>query len=168
MGCDSLSNYYLWPIEYSRMKRKKMTKRLWFAFELLSLTYWIQFPMHYLLKELRCDSLSNYYLWPIEYSFNVALILRLWLWFAFELLSLTYWIQSYAIFLWSTTCCDSLSNYYLWPIEYSFKTLLSVLAALGFALEQVALTLLIQCATFLYKGYNVFALSRTRIFYLLN
>ena len=92
---------------------------LWFAFNLLSLTYWKQQPSIILLIHSRCDLLSIYYLWHTENNMNDKLlcigivvicfqsiifdILKTTkigtyatesaLWFAFNLLSLTYWKQ---------------------------------------------------------------------------
>ena len=128
-------------------KTKLLTnyKALWFAFKLISLSYWIQPGVDYTDKSVRCDLLSNLYLCHIEYSslqktfwtcfvvicfqtyifviLNTAIYLRgaclSLLWFAFKLISLSYWIQQAEINATTELSCDLLSNLYLCHIEYS-------------------------------------------------
>ena len=93
--------------------------RLWFAFNLLSLTYWKQRKVSWLRSLPGCDLLSIYYLWHTENNVLALIdipstvvicfqsiifdilkttkehreIPETVLWFAFNLLSLTYWKQ---------------------------------------------------------------------------
>ena len=118
---------------------------LWFAFKLISLSYWIQPIQHCSWAILSCDLLSNLYLCHIEYSDNGILIIPVFvvicfqtyifvilntaclslinwkpaLWFAFKLISLSYWIQLIIKYCNIMTRCDLLSNLYLCHIEYS-------------------------------------------------
>ena len=68
-----------------------------------------------------CDSLSNLYLWHIKYSppqhkkiFKLVVI-RFQI-CIFDILNTAYWIISH-----NFSCCDSLSNLYLWHIKYSLS-----------------------------------------------
>ena len=117
---------------------------MWFAFKLISLSYWIQPPLTLFTSRFCCDLLSNLYLCHIEYSDTDCFHISEQLWFAFKLISLSYWIQLYwpemllilvvicfqtYIFVILNTavklrkagvnCCDLLSNLYLCHIEYS-------------------------------------------------
>ena len=112
---------------------------LWFAFILLSLSYWKQQDFIYCQKENRCDLLSFYYLCRtgnnrfssnlldnrvvICFHFTIFVVLettRSWyatghrrLWFAFILLSLSYWKQRWRLWRPVRSRCDLLSFYYL-------------------------------------------------------
>ena len=112
---------------------------LWFAFILLSLSYWKQLTAGGAQRSRRCDLLSFYYLcrtgnnWGhsaprrrcvvICFHFTIFVVLETtdiqyqwngWeLWFAFILLSLSYWKQPEDISTPSQRCCDLLSFYYL-------------------------------------------------------
>ena len=116
---------------------------MWFAFNLLSLTYWKQHWPTIPLLLLRCDLLSIYYLWHTENNhrqdgyllltvvicfqsiiFDILKTTRpssgestSMLWFAFNLLSLTYWKQHYFLNGQLVNGCDLLSIYYLWHTE---------------------------------------------------
>ena len=118
---------------------------MWFAFKLISLSYWIQRRVRGVVRVHCCDLLSNLYLCHIEYSIPVTIHSRLVvvicfqtyifvilntadfdvsklsdeLWFAFKLISLSYWIQPAVSLIISWYCCDLLSNLYLCHIEYS-------------------------------------------------
>ena len=112
---------------------------LWFAFILLSLSYWKQ-PIHFLgMLSSSCDLLSFYYLCRtgnnlltgnrdevlvvIYFHFTIFVVLettswvkptdRKTLWFAFILLSLSYWKQQVVAIWLCSLCCDLLSFYYL-------------------------------------------------------
>ena len=143
--CDLLSNLYLCHIEYSKIDRRNMERLLWFAFKLISLSYWIQLKVNENNPRQSCDLLSNLYLCHIEYSgshcrrlyFIVVIcfqtyifvilntaqtalaLLTVSLWFAFKLISLSYWIQQRFRSISSRNSCDLLSNLYLCHIEYS-------------------------------------------------
>ena len=68
---------------------------LWFAFILLSLSYWKQpYPIKVRQKS-SCDLLSFYYLCRTGNNVSVAGTFSILLWFAFILLSLSYWKQRY-------------------------------------------------------------------------
>ena len=118
---------------------------LWFAFKLISLSYWIQHPSASATWTERCDLLSNLYLCHIGYSnfsssditngvvicfqtyifviLDTAIILNIEvncsLWFAFKLISLSYWIQHLTKGVSRPNSCDLLSNLYLCHIGYS-------------------------------------------------
>ena len=117
--CELLSNYYLWHIKHSLNALSYSSLLLWIAFELLSLTYKAQqgYQNHFLL--VRCELLSNYYLWHIKHSSPVRGIITSWLWIAFELLSLTYKAQRIFGIPAIYNRCELLSNYYLWHIKHS-------------------------------------------------
>ena len=114
-------------------------QRLWFAFILLSLSYWKQLEKNGLLLGERCDLLSFYYLCRtgnnpslccnlcryvvICFHFTIFVVLETTrgrgshlhpaLWFAFILLSLSYWKQHKTQELKEVKGCDLLSFYYL-------------------------------------------------------
>ena len=115
---------------------------MWFAFNLLSLTYWKQHKFDTVsrlavvicfqsiifdilkttletasLIQSSCDLLSIYYLWHTENNKIVYLQKKRLLWFAFNLLSLTYWKQHYFLNGQLVNGCDLLSIYYLWHTE---------------------------------------------------
>ena len=91
--CDLLSNLYLCHIEYSPVVRSDRKEMLWFAFKLISLSYWIQLGGTISTILSSCDLLSNLYLCHIEYSPSLSFVSCFKLWFAFKLISLSYWIQ---------------------------------------------------------------------------
>ena len=138
-GCDLLSFYYLCrtgnnqgaqnaisPIvvicfhftifvvlETTRRLATDLLPRLWFAFILLSLSYWKQLFFLPGVWRARCDLLSFYYLCRTgnnEPRFGIRDIL---LWFAFILLSLSYWKQRKQLKTKLFHGCDLLSFYYL-------------------------------------------------------
>ena len=190
LGCDLLSFYYLCRtgnnnhparlsallvvicfhftifvvLETTRVVQDHGRILLWFAFILLSLSYWKQlgsarlvydavvicfhFTIFVVLETtygvntaitLRCDLLSFYYLcrtgnnnWPkpplrtsvvICFHFTIFVVLettlqrkkpaKAWLWFAFILLSLSYWKQLLRCAPPASPRCDLLSFYYL-------------------------------------------------------
>ena len=112
---------------------------LWFAFILLSLSYWKQQYVYNVYHDGRCDLLSFYYLCRtgnntsdntaycksvvICFHFTIFVVLettayqlcqrRDSLWFAFILLSLSYWKQHKNQEQTQKQCCDLLSFYYL-------------------------------------------------------
>ena len=100
-------------LETTTIRRYHIIVGLWFAFILLSLSYWKQLSFYSLFVHSCCDLLSFYYLcrtgnnWP---RWRV----RVWrLWFAFILLSLSYWKQRWASRTGTSLSCDLLSFYYL-------------------------------------------------------
>ena len=112
---------------------------MWFAFILLSLSYWKQHSATVVAAVICCDLLSFYYLcrtgnnfWKciktsqqvvICFHFTIFVVLETTsyrisrdfckLWFAFILLSLSYWKQPGFDSRMSHLCCDLLSFYYL-------------------------------------------------------
>ena len=92
-GCDLLSFYYLCRTGNNRVQNTGLSHMLWFAFILLSLSYWKQLNVTSPICFARCDLLSFYYLCRTgnnRIDFSPALLP---LWFAFILLSLSYWKQ---------------------------------------------------------------------------
>ena len=163
-GCDLLSFYYLCRTGNNLTKKSPYLEQLWFAFILLSLSYWKQlcekdahqyhvvicfhFTIFVVLEttfakhintSFCCDLLSFYYLcrtgnnveilgaanWPVVICFHFTIFVVLEttslglyfscspLWFAFILLSLSYWKQQVTDRIFACTCCDLLSFYYL-------------------------------------------------------
>ena len=116
-----------------------MRFRLWFAFILLSLSYWKQLLNEHSIMPYGCDLLSFYYLCRTGNNIGICIIYRepvvicfhftifvvlettgslglsnlLPLWFAFILLSLSYWKQRCAQSCNAISGCDLLSFYYL-------------------------------------------------------
>ena len=86
---------------------------LWFAFILLSLSYWKQQLEAHLQGAAGCDLLSFYYLCRTGNNVYMAVLADKQLWFAFILLSLSYWKQPPIVRLSTAACCDLLSFYYL-------------------------------------------------------
>ena len=164
-GCDLLSFYYLCRtgnnnqsnplqnffvvicfhftifvvLETTRTSLHRCQQLLWFAFILLSLSYWKQLPVICMPLTSCCDLLSFYYLCRtgnnllcdedgncvvvICFHFTIFVVLETTgvcatalgtaLWFAFILLSLSYWKQPFHIQITMGISCDLLSFYYL-------------------------------------------------------
>ena len=139
LGCDLLSFYYLCRTGNNSIIQLNIRLMLWFAFILLSLSYWKQRPTLCVNSSSGCDLLSFYYLCRtgnngngrrhaarvvvICFHFTIFVVLEttssattrgtFLLWFAFILLSLSYWKQLLSgrrRFIWR---CDLLSFYYL-------------------------------------------------------
>ena len=79
-------------LKTTRKHRIILERQLWFAFNLLSLTYWKQLTACGLNANGSCDLLSIYYLWHTENNLVLEQPERL-------------------------HCCDLLSIYYLWHTE---------------------------------------------------
>ena len=118
-SCDLLSFYYLCRTDNNNLLQFGDVLLLWFAFILLSLSYWQQLTRRGVSLTDGCDLLSFYYLcrtdnnqWTVErfakavvicFHFTIFVVLtttvkslpalRVKLWFAFILLSLSYWQQ---------------------------------------------------------------------------
>ena len=86
---------------------------MWFAFILLSLSYWKQLLWRFYIRRGSCDLLSFYYLCRTGNNGYYGSCARLLLWFAFILLSLSYWKQLIIFYILQRDCCDLLSFYYL-------------------------------------------------------
>ena len=139
MCCDLLSFYYLCRTGNNFVYMLGLSILLWFAFILLSLSYWKQRLWSIKGLSYGCDLLSFYYLcrtgnnlsaWPyrmvlvvICFHFTIFVVLETTkdakttsqgaLWFAFILLSLSYWKQLLNPAPFVPFSCDLLSFYYL-------------------------------------------------------
>ena len=111
--CDLLSFYYLCRTGNNGLTNCKPWSWLWFAFILLSLSYWKQHIDAPDVPASGCDLLSFYYLCRTGNNGEVERRIRPPLWFAFILLSLSYWKQHCIPRNFVATCCDLLSFYYL-------------------------------------------------------
>ena len=126
-------------LETTHIKYYKALNTLWFAFILLSLSYWKQPLNSANSSSVSCDLLSFYYLCRtgnnfakvaritefvvICFHFTIFVVLETTdiskvftnegLWFAFILLSLSYWKQPECGGLRAVGGCDLLSFYYL-------------------------------------------------------
>ena len=138
-SCDLLSFYYLCRTGNNARYRAARPSMLWFAFILLSLSYWKQLLANNTFINEGCDLLSFYYLCRtgnnnqsdynafiqvvICFHFTIFVVLETtatrlikWirrLWFAFILLSLSYWKQHNYVNGYHGGSCDLLSFYYL-------------------------------------------------------
>ena len=118
---------------------KGSAQGLWFAFILLSLSYWKQqkdalelamivvicfhFTIFVVLETTEESNLRRHHLVVICFHFTIFVVLETtpwrncpppsWLWFAFILLSLSYWKQLTLVIEGCTIGCDLLSFYYL-------------------------------------------------------
>ena len=86
---------------------------LWFAFILLSLSYWKQHSREKKPWRISCDLLSFYYLCRTGNNYMSFPHIQKRLWFAFILLSLSYWKQPAKLKQNFNSSCDLLSFYYL-------------------------------------------------------
>ena len=83
-------------------------------FDILNTAFW-----HWERRAVRCDSLSNLYLWHIKYSLmqylllSVRVVIRFQI-CIFDILNTACIVKGFRI-----VSCDSLSNLYLWHIKYS-------------------------------------------------
>ena len=117
---------------------------LWFAFKIVSLTYFIHRFINSYSNYLSCDLLSKLYLWLTSYiqslcravctlvvicfqncifdllhtSYLLAFYAPSLLWFAFKIVSLTYFIHQWYSCLKNKSSCDLLSKLYLWLTSY--------------------------------------------------
>ena len=137
--CDLLSFYYLCRTGNNWEPLCHPWASLWFAFILLSLSYWKQRSYVPMSLKSGCDLLSFYYLcrtgnnplskiiYPLSvvicFHFTIFVVLETTrytnlcsksrLWFAFILLSLSYWKQHRKVIDFLNGSCDLLSFYYL-------------------------------------------------------
>ena len=125
-------------LETTGQGNRQENQLLWFAFILLSLSYWKQLLRRGQISRLGCDLLSFYYLcrtgnnyicelyccWSVVICFHFTIFVVLEttllhafridaLWFAFILLSLSYWKQLADDAVVLPYGCDLLSFYYL-------------------------------------------------------
>ena len=100
-------------LETTEAAKAKQAEALWFAFILLSLSYWKQLngKMYYQILVVICFHFTIFVV--LETTGYNQLILPRTLWFAFILLSLSYWKQHLTSLLSPAPSCDLLSFYYL-------------------------------------------------------
>ena len=90
---------------------------LWFAFNLLSLTYWKQQASEVVMTQTGCDLLSIYYLWHTEnnsetFGYSCCQVVICFQSIIFDILKTTLPGRDNG-----STGCDLLSIYYLWHTE---------------------------------------------------
>ena len=145
--------FYLWHTAHSCFLGSCRTVRLWFAFNVLSLTYRTQQLMGFPPRLVRCDLLSMFYLWHTAHSchyahhgsYSVVICFQCFifdiphtavdtqtpvsspLWFAFNVLSLTYRTQQFRDTSQPFFSCDLLSMFYLWHTAHSVHSHLKYL-----------------------------------------
>ena len=100
-------------LETTRDSERTLPILLWFAFILLSLSYWKQRKQPKPCATRRCDLLSFYYLCRTGNNEIKSDAEEASLWFAFILLSLSYWKQHFDWNPMQRKGCDLLSFYYL-------------------------------------------------------
>ena len=98
------------PLETTRKTASVFTRKLWFAFKLVSLNHWKQQYTEPYENQKRCDLLSNQYLWTIGNNLTNNWSVAQVLWFAFKLVSLNHWKQLQQSNVFGTKSCDLLSN----------------------------------------------------------
>ena len=88
------------PLKTTRVVRQYLSFLLWFAFELVSLNHWKQpsADMQFLESVVICFRISIFE--PLKTTGICSRNNRIWLWFAFELVSLNHWKQPR---MWLTT-----------------------------------------------------------------
>ena len=69
--CDSLSNLYLWHIKYSCCLFKEAERLVVIRFQICIFDILNTANLATQLPKVRCDSLSNLYLWHIKYSISI-------------------------------------------------------------------------------------------------
>ena len=123
IGCDSLSNLYLWHIKYSQRRSQYRILEVVIRFQICIFDILNTVHPSTSTNFLSCDSLSNLYLWHIKYSegdfYNTftAVVIRFQI-CIFDILNTV--ILPVEV---TPTSCDSLSNLYLWHIKYSTRKL---------------------------------------------
>ena len=181
IGCDLLSFYYLCRtgnnkeyvmtspssvvicfhftifvvLETTRRQQYIWTILLWFAFILLSLSYWKQ--------HLRRESQKK--LVVICFHFTIFVVLEttvaghlecwLQLWFAFILLSLSYWKQLVNVLLTIRKSCDLLSFYYLCRTGNNCLVLIVPLARVVICFHFTIFVVLETTQYFIYMTINM-------------
>ena len=164
--CDLLSIYYLWHTENNKQRLQTSGNQLWFAFNLLSLTYWKQPLLPDFQCGIRCDLLSIYYLWHTEnnsvarkmkedivvicFQSIIFDILKTteripWkplfsLWFAFNLLSLTYWKQQLIVHCYTEHVVICFQSIIFDILKTTFSLSIKLFFALWFAFNLLSLT----------------------------
>jgi len=119
IGCDLLSNFYLWLSSFNGDWPTDRRWELWFTFEFLSLIKFFQYWDLEYEALWCCDLLSNFYLWLSSFNNSGCRRTSLLLWFTFEFLSLIKFFQLVYYWFDSTSSCDLLSNFYLWLSSFN-------------------------------------------------
>ena len=140
VGCDSLSNLYLWHIKYSKFSMPEWILSVVIRFQICIFDI-LNTAGYYSRRIINsCDSLSNLYLWHIKYSSStwthssVIVVIRFQI-CIFDILNTATQFRKHL-----ARCCDSLSNLYLWHIKYSQKYIVPECYKLWFAFKFVSLT----------------------------
>ena len=94
---------------------------LWIGFKFVSLTYQKQFLREKIIPSVRCELVSNLYLWRIRNNCIVLFLCSYMLWIGFKFVSLTYQKQYLHSVEHSRKCCELVSNLYLWRIRNNGK-----------------------------------------------
>ena len=135
------------PLETTARTITEFVSMLWFTFKFVSLNHWKQLSLWGAYALAGCDLLSNLYLWTIGNNLlgmwklqNIVVIYfqicifeplettekrnaTTWkkLWFTFKFVSLNHWKQHVVMLPSYPSCCDLLSNLYLWTIGNNFS-----------------------------------------------
>ena len=98
------------PLETTWRRKRIVVDSLWFAFKLVSLNHWKQLGCRFGIfnSVVICFQISIFE--PLETTIIKQPIIRLWLWFAFKLVSLNHWKQQWENVFRAQVCCDLLSN----------------------------------------------------------
>ena len=139
-SCDSLSNLYLWHIKYSSEASEYKGKPVVIRFQICIFDILNTALATGDTGNLRCDSLSNLYLWHIKYSEAQIPHADTYVVIRFQICIFD--ILNTAKQAWILACagCDSLSNLYLWHIKYSAGIGSVENGKLWFAFKFVSLT----------------------------
>ena len=185
--------YLIFDILYTTTDNGKETSSpLWFAFNILSLTYCTQRGLRKCSWGLCCDLLSISYLWHTVHnftpfdgtielvvicfqylifdilytttSFKQALYFKLW--FAFNILSLTYCTQHNPFPLFLTQSCDLLSISYLWHTVHNLGNIIcspsTVVICFQYLIFDILYTTFANIALFktpLWFAFNILSLT---------
>ena len=98
------------PLETTVWQTENAIIQLWFAFKLVSLNHWKQRNWYdkKIFLVVICFQISIFE--PLETTIALTIILSLWLWFAFKLVSLNHWKQLDCSNSSRCARCDLLSN----------------------------------------------------------
>ena len=112
---------------------------MWFAFKFVSLDHWKQLirNVNWSGDVVICFQICIF--GPLKTTPFKRIYLYYLLWFAFKFVSLDHWKQRKMKRLAEMTCCDLLSNLYLWTIENNFIISCTMRITLWFAFKFVSL-----------------------------
>ena len=116
VSCDLLSNLYLWTIGNNFHTVNYYHARVVICFQICTFEPLETTKYFNTLSLMRCDLLSNLYLWTIGNNRRQSCPMRYPLWFAFKFVPLNHWKQRTLLNHSMTGRCDLLSNLYLWTI----------------------------------------------------